>query len=308
MSNREIKILIEKFKKGDLRALSRLISLCENKDPNALEPLSKLFIKSGHAKIYGITGPPGAGKSSLLNHFIHKLREEKKRVAVIAVDPTSPFTGGSLLGDRIRLSEHFNDPDVYIRSLSTRGKLGGLSLATQEAVALLDAFGFDVILIETVGVGQSEVDIKNIAQVTLVVLVPESGDAVQALKAGILEIGDVFVVNKAEREGSEKVVRELKQILELSHKDPSFVLSSTALDSFSAKKVFIELEKIWEKNKKHILTKRKNTKLEITRSWVEDHLAREVIHWIKKNEKKIKNPYEWILKFQKKYPKGKLLR
>ena len=157
------------FRKKEVRALSRFISRAEDRDPTLYPVLAELFSETGKANVIGITGPPGAGKSSLVNAFVKFAREEKKSVAVIAVDPVSPFTGGALLGDRIRLLDHFNDPNVYIRSLSTRGKLGGLSLATREVVHLADAYGFDYVLIETVGVGQSEVDIRNLADLTLVV-------------------------------------------------------------------------------------------------------------------------------------------
>lgn len=203
MKNEDI---LESFNNREIRALSRLISKAENRETESLyEILASLYTKLGRAKRVGFTGPPGAGKSSLISRLIQIARNKKETAAVVAVDPVSPFTGGALLGDRIRLSDHYNDPGVYIRSLSTRGKLGGLSLATREVTHLLDAFGFDRIFIETVGVGQSEVEVRKMVPLTVVVLVPESGDAIQTLKAGILEVGNLFVVNKSDRGGADKV-------------------------------------------------------------------------------------------------------
>jgi LAO/AO transport system kinase len=304
MANKEMKTLVERFQDGDARALSRLISLAENRDVEIPVALKALFEKTGRAKVFGITGPPGAGKSTLINHFIRRLREKKKRVAVVAVDPMSPFTGGSLLGDRIRLIEHFNDPDVFIRSLSTRGKLGGLSLATTETVHLLDAFGFDVILVETVGVGQSEVDIRKLADVSLVVLVPESGDSIQALKAGILEIADIFVVNKSEREGADRVAADLKQILELSGKDIGHVCLTTAKEPSSVERLFQMMEGYWESHAGEIKKRRALRVHDTIQDWIFEIPKAEAARWIAKNVKKAKNPYDWVVNFQKKHREG----
>ena len=202
--------LVNSLHQGDRRALSRCISLVENNDDDAVFILEHLKIDT-HCKVIGITGPPGAGKSTLVNALLDHYQHVKPgtRMAVLAVDPTSPFTHGSLLGDRLRMNEHFNNPDIFIRSLATRGALGGLSAKTIEITDVLKAAGFDYIFIETVGVGQSEVEIAALADTTLVVFVPESGDEIQTIKSGIMEIADIFVVNKADREGADRLVKNL---------------------------------------------------------------------------------------------------
>lgn len=202
------------FEKKPL-ALSRLISAVENRPADSLDLLSRLYERTGHAQVIGITGPPGAGKSTLVNALIRDLRQAGKTVAVIAVDPSSPFSGGAILGDRIRMHSHYDDAGVFIRSLSTRGALGGLSRATRGVVSLFDAFGFDIIMIETVGVGQTEFQILDIAHTTVVVLVPEAGDTIQAQKAGLLEVADIFVVNKADRPGAMRIANDLRDSLHL---------------------------------------------------------------------------------------------
>jgi len=208
----------KKIAAGDRRALARAATWIENRRPEAETLLRELFPRMGHAVILGVTGAPGAGKSTLCDQIATTLRAEGKTVGVIAVDPTSPYTGGAILGDRIRMQRHHADPGVFIRSMATRGWLGGLAAATTEMTMLLDAAGFDVVLVETVGVGQDEVEIARLADVTLVVLVPGMGDDVQAIKAGIMEIADVFVINKADLPGAEKLDRELKSYLGLSHR------------------------------------------------------------------------------------------
>lgn len=199
-----------------MRALARAATSIENREPEAAELLRLLFPFTGNALTIGVTGAPGAGKSTLVNHFIRALRAEGKRVGVIAVDPTSPFSGGAILGDRIRMNEHHADVGVFIRSLATRGRLGGLSAATGDLSLLLDAAGYEVVLIETVGVGQDEVDVARLADVTVVVLMPGMGDDVQAMKAGIMEIADVFLLNKADQPGIDKLQRELETSLPLT--------------------------------------------------------------------------------------------
>lgn len=199
---------------GDPRAIARLISMIEQEDPSRLDVLKALHSSGGKAHIIGITGPPGAGKSTLTDKLVGALRDKNRRVAVIAVDPSSPFTGGAILGDRIRMQRHATDEGVFIRSLATRGHLGGLSRAASEAARVLDAAGFDDVIIETVGVGQSEVDIVRIADTVVLVSVPGLGDDIQAIKAGVMEIGDVFCVNKADLDGAERVVREIRSMLE----------------------------------------------------------------------------------------------
>jgi len=206
----------ERILAGDRRALARAATSVENRTPEARALLAELFGNTGRALTLGITGPPGAGKSTLTDQLARHLRAEGHTVGIIAVDPSSPYTGGAILGDRIRMQSHYSDPGVFIRSMATRGNLGGIAEATADLALLLDAAGFDTILIETVGVGQDEVEIASLADVTLVVLVPGMGDDVQAIKAGIMEIADLFVLNKADQPGIEKLEREVQFLLQLS--------------------------------------------------------------------------------------------
>ena len=207
--------LIERMLKGDKKATARLITLVENDEEKAREIVKKIYKYTGKAYIVGITGPPGSGKSTLLDKLIKQARSEGLIVGVIAIDPTSPFTGGALLGDRIRMQRHSIDPGVFIRSMATRGSLGGLAKATNDAIKVLDAHGCDVIFVETVGVGQIEVDIVKTADTVMLVTIPGLGDDIQAIKAGLMEIADIFVVNKAEREETDKTVFELELMLDL---------------------------------------------------------------------------------------------
>ena len=200
---------------GKYRALAQAISLVERDDPSTDRLLAELYPSTGRARIVGITGSPGAGKSTLVAALAKHYRRQDKRVGIIAVDPTSPFTGGAILGDRIRMAELYTDRGVFIRSMATRGFLGGLAKATNDVVDLLDASGFDIVLVETVGVGQDEVEVVRTVQTNLVVLVPGMGDDIQAIKAGIMEIGDVFVVNKADRPGADKTVTEVTMMMSL---------------------------------------------------------------------------------------------
>ena len=208
-------VLAEKILQGDIRAAARLMRDVDDGFSSALHELKALYPLTGNAYIIGITGPPGAGKSTLTDQITAAFRKSGKRVGIVAVDPTSPFTGGAILGDRIRMNRHADDEGVFIRSLATRGALGGISRSTGEVVNIMDAMGMDIVIVETVGVGQDEIDIVRMAHTTVVVMVPGLGDDIQAIKAGILEIADVFVVNKADREGADRTSRELSMMLEM---------------------------------------------------------------------------------------------
>jgi len=213
----------QKILDGDPRALARAATSVENRFQQAESLLKEIFPHTGKATVIGVTGSPGVGKSTLVDRLIHELRRENKQVGVIAVDPTSPYTGGAILGDRIRMLAHHADPGVFIRSMATRGWLGGLASATTDMVVLLDAAGKEVVLIETVGVGQDEVEIAKLADATVVVLVPGMGDDVQAIKAGIMEIADVFVINKADQPGADRLEREIKANQSLSTRKDGWV-------------------------------------------------------------------------------------
>ena len=212
----DVPALVEGARDGDARAVARLISLVEDESSALREVMAGLAPYTGNAQIVGITGPPGVGKSTSTNALVKALRGSGKRVGVLAVDPSSPFSGGALLGDRVRMQDHALDKEVYIRSMASRGHLGGLAWSTPQALRVLDAAGCDVVLIETVGVGQSEVEIAGLADTTLVLTAPGMGDGIQAAKAGILEIGDLFVVNKADRDGAEQVRRDLRNMIALA--------------------------------------------------------------------------------------------
>ncbi|CCH34540.1 methylmalonyl Co-A mutase-associated GTPase MeaB [Actinosynnema sp. NPDC047251] len=211
--------LVDRAREGQPRAVARLISLVEDGSPHLREVARALAPFTGNAQVVGLTGAPGVGKSTSTSALVSAYRERGRRVGVLAVDPTSPFSGGALLGDRVRMGEHATDPGVFIRSMATRGHLGGLSWATPQALRVLDAAGCDVVLIETVGVGQSEVEVVSLADTTVVLLAPGMGDGIQAAKAGILEIADVFVVNKADRDGADATARDLKHMISLGRRE-----------------------------------------------------------------------------------------
>jgi LAO/AO transport system kinase len=210
--------LVERARDGNPRAVARLISLVEDESPLLREVMTALAPHAGHAQVVGVTGSPGVGKSTSTAALVTELRRADKRIGILAVDPSSPFSGGALLGDRVRMQDHALDPEVYIRSMASRGHLGGLAWTTPQAVRVLDAAGCDVILIETVGVGQSEVEIAGLADTTLVLLAPGMGDGIQAAKAGILEIGDLYVINKSDRDGADAVRRDLRSMLALAER------------------------------------------------------------------------------------------
>jgi GTPase len=207
--------IVERLLRGDRRALARVVTLIENNAPDARPILAKLHTHGGKAHVVGMTGSPGAGKSTLVTQLVRELRRRGQRVGIVAVDPSSPFTGGAILGDRIRMQELAGDPNVFIRSMASRGSLGGLAASTRDVVRALDAGGFDMIIIETVGAGQAEVEIVRAAQTVVVVTVPGMGDDIQAIKAGILEIADIFVVNKADRPGADQTAAELRMLMSL---------------------------------------------------------------------------------------------
>ncbi len=207
---------IASLRSGDLRALARAISTVENRAPGWSDLLKTLFPHTGRARVLGLTGAPGAGKSTLVDQLAGHYRKSNRSVGIIAVDPTSPYTGGAILGDRIRMQDHFSDPGIYIRSMATRGSLGGLARTTADVSTVLDAAGRDIIMIETVGVGQDEIEIVRLADITIVILVPGMGDDVQTIKAGIMEIADIFVINKSDREGAERVEREIRTLQSLA--------------------------------------------------------------------------------------------
>jgi LAO/AO transport system kinase len=215
-----VRELVDRARDGDPRAVARLISLVEDEAPALREVMAALAPYAGRAAILGVTGSPGVGKSTTTSALVTAFRADGRRVGVLAVDPSSPFSGGALLGDRVRMQDHATDSGVYIRSMATRGHLGGLAWATPQALRILDSAGCDVVVVETVGVGQSEVEVAALADTTLVLLAPGMGDGIQAAKAGILEVGDVFVVNKADRDGADQVVRDLRGAIRLAERSP----------------------------------------------------------------------------------------
>jgi LAO/AO transport system kinase len=245
-SANHIEDIVRRIRNGEIRALSRAISTVEDHTPESIELLKALFPYSGNAMLLGLTGSPGAGKSTLVDQVARVYRKQGKTVGIVAVDPTSPFSGGAILGDRIRMSSHHADTGIFIRSMATRGSLGGLASTTADVATVLDAGGRDIVMIETVGVGQDEVDIVRLADVTIVVLVPGMGDDVQTIKAGIMEIADIFVINKADRDGAERVEREIRAMQSLATRHDDWtppIVKTVASDGSGIEELVQAIEK-----------------------------------------------------------------
>jgi len=292
--------LVASFDAGEPRALAKLLTLAESRDERIFRFLEQRAATRGTSKVLGLTGVPGAGKSTLVDRLLTTVRAANDKVAVLAVDPVSPFTGGALLGDRIRLQRHFNDPGVFIRSLSTRGRLGGLSAATRQAVHLCEAFRTPYVFLETVGVGQSEVDVRHHADVTAVMLTPEWGDGVQAIKAGILEIGDLFFVNKADRPGSDRVVKELKETLAFLERGDVPVIPLEAQREDSGLEAFRALNERYAALAKTRAARQEESARRTLRELVEDRVLRDVRGWLE-NPGGEGEPYGAYLEFLKSY-------
>lgn len=251
MAATDITTWVERIRSGDVRAVARAISAIEDSTPESVELLKALFPLSGKARVIGLTGAPGAGKSTLVDQLAREYRKSEKTVGIVAVDPTSPYTGGAILGDRIRMQAHHADTGIYIRSMATRGFLGGLARTTADVATALDASGKDVVLVETVGVGQDEIDIVRLAEVTVVILVPGMGDDVQSIKAGIMEIADIFVINKSDRDGADNVEKEIRMMQSLAMRKDAWMPSIVRTVATEGKGIS-ELAAAIEEYEKHL--------------------------------------------------------
>lgn len=306
MSIDGFKELYEKFQAGNRLALARVISLVENRAEGFEQILHNIFPSTGKAHRIGITGPPGAGKSTLTSFLAKLSLKAKNKIGIIAVDPTSPFSGGAILGDRVRMSDIGLDPDIFIRSMATRGSLGGLAVATNEVGDVLDAFGKNIVIMETVGVGQSELDIVSAADTTVVVLVPESGDGIQTMKAGLMEIADIFVINKADREGADGLAREIEAMLSMRHADDGWdipVLLTTAVkgegieelaEAINRHKEFLDSSHLLEAKRKERIRKRirdiVNQRIEAS-LWQDEEANRIVEEYLANSAESPNTPY-----------------
>jgi LAO/AO transport system kinase len=272
--------LLARARGGDKRSIARLVSVVENDDPGAAEAMRALYPETGRAQIVGITGPPGGGKSTLVNRLAGMYRERASSVAIVAVDPSSPFTGGAILGDRIRMRERFLDDGVFIRSMASRGHAGGLARATARVVNVLDALGTDVVLVETVGVGQEEVDVIRVVDTVCLVTVPGLGDDIQAIKAGVLEIADVLVVNKADRPGADETARDLAQMLSLAKdrpwKTPIVRTSAQSGDGLPQLLDVIDRHRMWSRESGEYLERRRAAARSEVEALLQEALLREL--------------------------------
>ena len=272
--------LLARARAGDKRSIARLVSVVENDEPGAAEAMRALYPETGRAQIVGITGPPGGGKSTLVNRLAGTYRERASRVAIVAVDPSSPFTGGAILGDRIRMRERFLDEGIFIRSMASRGHAGGLARATARVVNVLDALGTDVVLVETVGVGQEEVDVIRVVDTVCLVTVPGLGDDIQAIKAGVLEIADVLVVNKADRPGADEAARDLAQMLSLAKdrpwKTPIVRTSAQSGDGLPQLVDAIDKHRAWSRESGEYLDRRRAAARSEVEALLQEALLREL--------------------------------